>query len=339
MIGSDGQNEIFLSIIIPVWNREREILSSVRSVARQIKDRAAEIILVDDGSTDGTPHSVCLLSAECNKVRTVRLKSNVGAAAARNAGLERACGRYVWFVDSDDFVPDGSVDRIWSELVNSMPDVLRFDKINGAAWEDVKRSLVEEPCQPVSLDLECKAEDLLFCLSNGSVWSAVFSQGAIGAVRFDENFTYGEDAPFTWAVVLRSRCGKYLPMPMYVYNQTACSMTSAKSPLRFNCYMRQVDEFIRLIERSDLCNQIKRKLVSECVWRVYSHAFGCYRPSEIDNDMWEVWRDVYRRVLTGNRRRTKVQRFLSWVSLGIQTRYIAYLVFRFLLQYRRRHRR
>lgn len=87
-----------VSVVIPTYNRVGTILAAVRSVLDQ--DYAPlEVIVVDDASSDDTPH---VLSAFADRVRYVRHESNRGASAARNTGIQTARGEYVAFLDSDD---------------------------------------------------------------------------------------------------------------------------------------------------------------------------------------------------------------------------------------------
>lgn len=94
-----------LSIIIPVYNTEAWLEMCVLSCL----GGDAEIIIVNDGSTDGSHALARRLSAEHPGI-TVLSQENAGPSAARNAGLRVAKGDYVWFVDSDDSLTDGSVE-------------------------------------------------------------------------------------------------------------------------------------------------------------------------------------------------------------------------------------
>lgn len=93
-----------VSIIIPIYNVEQWLERCVKSVENQdIPQNDYEVILVNDGSTDG---SAAICSALVEKYPNVRLvsKENGGISSARNAGLDVAVGEYVMFVDSDDFI-------------------------------------------------------------------------------------------------------------------------------------------------------------------------------------------------------------------------------------------
>ncbi len=325
----------YLAIVIPVWNREHEIVRSIDSVARQIGDRPVEIVVVDNASTDGTVRVIGELTRRYPFVSLVELPCHNNAATARNAGLRMTSGEYVWFIDSDDYVTDGAIDCIWRALKAGSPDILRFDKINDAPNEKSATANLAT----VELDLVRSSRNLRFCLAMGSVWNAVFSRAVIGDVRFDETFDYGEDALFTWMVTLRAHRGLYIPKPLYVYMQTPGSLTSSKTPRRFVCYMRQVERFLGLVDNADLEPSAKKELYSDCAWRVYCHAFGCYNPDEIDEDMWQSWKHAYRVVLVESSQRNMALRLLSWLMLKLQTRQMAYFVYRHLWNVRRRRRR
>lgn len=90
-----------VSVIMPAWNAAGTIERSIASVLTQ--DHAdLELVVVDDGSTDSTAELVTRLAAADARVRVVR-QANAGVAAARNAGIAASSGRYLAFLDSDDW--------------------------------------------------------------------------------------------------------------------------------------------------------------------------------------------------------------------------------------------
>lgn len=94
----EGRKQPLVSVIIPTYNRRRLLLRAVQSaLAQTVTD--LEVIVADDGSTDGT--EALLSSFADQRVRYLQLPHR-GACAARNAGIEAACGRYIAFLDSDD---------------------------------------------------------------------------------------------------------------------------------------------------------------------------------------------------------------------------------------------
>jgi len=94
-----------VSVVVPAFNRAAAIVDCVRSIQGQTYQNW-EAIVVDDGSTDGTPGAIAQLAREDPRIRLIRLDSNRGAQAARNVGIRAAQSEWIAFLDSDDqFLP------------------------------------------------------------------------------------------------------------------------------------------------------------------------------------------------------------------------------------------
>ena len=89
-----------VSVVIPTYNRSTWVIGAIESIRRQTFDNL-EIIVVDDGATDDTAGRVTAQSAEDPRVSYL-YQANRGVSAARNAGLARARGEFIAFLDSDD---------------------------------------------------------------------------------------------------------------------------------------------------------------------------------------------------------------------------------------------
>lgn len=98
------ENFPLISIIVPIYNVEKYLAKCVQSILHQSYDNL-EIILIDDGSTDTSPIICDQLSARDNRILVVH-QANGGLSSARNAGLDRATGDYIGFVDSDDWIEE-----------------------------------------------------------------------------------------------------------------------------------------------------------------------------------------------------------------------------------------
>ena len=99
-----------ISVVIPVYNTKKYLRDCVASVLLQ-EDIDTEIILVDDGSGDGAGELADLLASENRNVQVIH-QENRGLSAARNAGLKRVTGDYVYFLDSDDRICRGTLARL-----------------------------------------------------------------------------------------------------------------------------------------------------------------------------------------------------------------------------------
>ena len=117
------------SIILPIYNVEKYLRRCIDSLlAQQFNDY--ELILVDDGATDGCP-AICDEYAAAHECVSVVHKKNGGLSSARNAGLDRAHGEYILFIDSDDFVNNTSaLSDLAKRIEERHEDIILFGCIN-----------------------------------------------------------------------------------------------------------------------------------------------------------------------------------------------------------------
>lgn len=140
-----------VSVIIPVHNAEAFLASTLDSVVGQRYD-ALEIIVVDDGSTDG---SAAIVKACPADVRYV-FQPNAGPPAARNAGLRRATGDLITFLDADDLWPEGRL-AVQLRLFAGYPSVdvvagrFQWVQSSSAPGEAARLTPLADPRNPLSL--------------------------------------------------------------------------------------------------------------------------------------------------------------------------------------------
>ena len=112
-----------ISIVIPVYNVEVYLEQCVKSIVNQSFTNY-EILLINDGSTDNSALICDKLKEECNCIRVFH-QVNAGVGAARNQGIKNASGKYIYFLDSDDFVSDDFFEKLIPYLSKDF-DVLQF---------------------------------------------------------------------------------------------------------------------------------------------------------------------------------------------------------------------
>lgn len=104
-----------VSIIIPVYNSEKYVEKCIRSIMNQTF-RDLDIVIVNDGSTDGSGEILEILATEDKRIRLFH-QENGGVAVARNRGLEAATGEYLTFVDGDDYIAEDYIERLYDYSV------------------------------------------------------------------------------------------------------------------------------------------------------------------------------------------------------------------------------
>ncbi|MGN0620891.1 MAG: glycosyltransferase family 2 protein [Porcipelethomonas sp.] len=124
-----------ISIIVPVYNVEKYLDRCIKSILRQsFKD--FELIIVDDGSSDNCPEMCDEWAEKDDRIRVIHQK-NQGLSAARNSGIKIAQGRYLSFIDSDDWIADTMIQDLYDLLVETGADISVCGFVK-AADENVK---------------------------------------------------------------------------------------------------------------------------------------------------------------------------------------------------------
>ena len=189
-----------LSILIPAYNVERWLPRCLNSILSQVEDDI-EIVIVDDGSTDTTLQCANEFAEKWNDIR-VFSKHNEGVGAARNYLLDKACGEFIWFVDSDDYIAEGALRHILSEL-NSTIDLLSvsynggvFTPFEGNATEYIQKGYI-----------------------NGYLWTKIIRRSVIedAHIRFDPQRYSQEDWFFLMQVYPLLENIKQITLQAYVY--------------------------------------------------------------------------------------------------------------------------
>ena len=135
-------SELLLTYIVPVYNTERYLTKCLSSIVAQGLDDDYEVLVVDDGSTDGSVAAVEAFASTHPQVRLFK-QQNQGVSAARNYALDQARGQYVQFVDSDDYLENGFMSPLLRRAINERLDVLLFNyksvDVQGATVPSSKR--------------------------------------------------------------------------------------------------------------------------------------------------------------------------------------------------------
>ena len=120
-------SELLLTYIVPVYNTESYLDRCLTSLVNQgLAEEAYEVLVVDDGSTDGSRDRIAAFASQHHQVKLI-IQENAGVSAARNRALDQARGRYVQFVDSDDYLLNDMMARLLQRAVDEDLDVLQFN--------------------------------------------------------------------------------------------------------------------------------------------------------------------------------------------------------------------
>lgn len=214
-----------LSVILPVYNAAKYLTGMLDSLAMQTVKNEMQIILVDDGSTDGSAQ-LCDEFASGHTDTVVIHRKNGGVSAARNAGIREAAGEYIGFADADDTLAPDYFEKL-----------LTAAKTNGCDMAMSGFTLVYEgdhrPVSPFEYGKIFEGKDITDkiarkMLSDGSingVWSKIFRRSVIeeNSIRFPQDIKIGEDKRFVLDFLTHCSRAVYAGNCGYFYINVATS--------------------------------------------------------------------------------------------------------------------
>ncbi|WP_423823469.1 glycosyltransferase [Salinisphaera sp. SPP-AMP-43] len=230
-INTQERAEPTLSVIVAAYNIEDYIEECVRSIlASDSVDY--EIIAIDDGSSDATPHILQSLASQHPMLQALS-RDNHGPSAARNAGIELARGQYLIFVDGDDWVEPGYIDTALDHIKQDpKADLWVFDYTDVSQTERTR-----QPCRPN------------FWESRNAAWNKIYRRELIGNDRFDEGMLY-EDLAAVRPWVARARHPRHINRALYNYRNTRSgSIMNSKDTRRFFELLTAASLCVERIER------------------------------------------------------------------------------------------
>lgn len=206
--------EALISIVIPIYCNEGYLRRCLDSVINQTY-KNLEIILVDDGSTDGSG-AICEEYAARDGRITVIHQSNMGVSAARNSGLRICQGKYIGFVDGDDWIEKDMFSFLegLAELNNAEIAACGYylnDEADPALALECEPELIsQEAAIVMSLELT------EFCL-DASVYNKIYKRDIyrVNGIEFDEDITIGEDMLWLCQFIICSEKIVYSQTPKY----------------------------------------------------------------------------------------------------------------------------
>lgn len=209
-----------ISVIIPVYNVAEFLPQCLDSVVSQ-DYRSLQILLVDDGSTDGSGEICDRYAAADARIQVIH-QPNQGAGAAKNAGLRAAEGAYLTFVDSDDFLEPGAYREMVKTLEETQADMVQF------SFRDVYRNRTEDqPLLPGPEEMDAKTYLLRFPKdwTCSLLWNKLYKRKLYEGIFFEEGRKI-DDEFFTYQALLKPCKVVRRENIVYNYRKRASSVMS-----------------------------------------------------------------------------------------------------------------
>ena len=241
-----------ISIIIPIYNAEKYIDKCISSVIKQTYQNL-EIILVDDGSTDFSRKIVDNYKKRDKRI-TVKHITNSGVSAARNIGLSIASGKYIGFVDSDDYIETTMIEELYNSIVNYNSDMA----ICNIFFENENAILLKElHYDNIFLNREefIKAVFYVGCI-RGYTCNKLYSTKIIKDknIKFDEKASVLEDDIFNIQISCNNKqlTISYIDKQLYHYVSHSSSVSNTDYNIKKLSYFYVRNTEINMLENENI---------------------------------------------------------------------------------------
>ena len=293
----DKQNDtnIVLSIIIPVYNAEKYLEECLNSILSQDINRGYEIICVDDGSTDSSSEILTKYAEQYSCIKVVK-KDNGGVSSARNLGIKKANGKWIWFIDADDYIVFDCCNFLLDQAEKAETDLVVFA---GKTVYEYKEKRFESDKVNISfangrkdvMDLSPKKS-----YANGPYFYLFKSDRIVNSrLLFDLTMKYAEDTKFIFEYKFSCEKAVLVDAEIYCYRQNPQSaMHTLNSQAHAECMWKLAElydkytslcaeEETELKKRFEIakCRSVRNMLFDYCInIRDYSQAKAALNKSK-----------------------------------------------------------
>ena len=275
-----------ISIIVPVYNVRPYLEEALDSVLCQSYGKL-EIIIVDDGSTDGSGE-VCDSYAKRDARVIVLHQKNKGLSAARNAGLDRMTGEAVAFLDPDDAYDSNYIEAMWHSMRGKKADIVVCKYTVHSTAKTLSRKGGEKTHPPIGPGLYDRLAALR-ALADGTinvgVWNKLYRRRLWTDLRFPEGHVY-EDIDVACRVVEGCDAVCVMDQPLYLHRKRPGSITDTVSSdnlrdweLAYAHYARFIEENTPGIFTPEQCLRVQSRMLGGMIGQ-YARCFG---RADIDN--------------------------------------------------------
>lgn len=241
-----------LSVIMPARDVGAYIGQALTSLTDQLDDPSGmEVIVVDDASTDDTAGIAAGFTDQLPGLQVIRLPEPLSVSAVRNRGLAEATGRYIVFLDADDWLAPRRLQHLVETIAELGVDFLRTDHV-AATGKDHRVVRAPQPQRGVALDPRgsIAAPWQRSMVDYPYSWAGIFDRrlADAGLLTFDERLRTAEDRPWIWRLHLRTASYAVVDAPEAFYRREQSTTLSRTTDARQLDILPAIQQMIEVLE-------------------------------------------------------------------------------------------
>lgn len=254
-----------ISIIMPVYNKYNYLMKSINTIINQTyKD--FELIIVDDGSSDGSEKLCDEFAQKDQRIKVIHIK-NAGVSNARNVGLDNAKGKYLQFIDSDDYVDEDMLEKLYDKATQYDVDIVisGITKVNHdyEVLNETLPQLIGVKSKNEMLEnfaSEQRSTGIYGCVSNKFIKRDIVEKFKL---RFDTKIKLAEDLDFYLKLYEHISSIYFYDTSFYYYIQNAANSSTSENfkhdyLTQINISLRQKD----LLNKNNMLNENNLKTIN-----------------------------------------------------------------------------
>ncbi len=244
---------IFISIIIPVYNVEKYLNRCLDSILSQTTNFQYEIIAVDDCSTDSSAFILETYANNYDFFKIIKHEKNLSLSIARKTGIKVAKGNYIMNVDSDDWIEVNSLQRIHSIISQDNSDIIVFDYVIDDSFNPRTEIKIMNSLKSIN------GKDSIHHLFLGAPWNKIVKRELLNNILYGElGINNGEDLVYSTEIFFKANKISINQFSFYVYFKNLSSLTRMADSNKF--LLNQILVLSQLTEIFDKYSPSEKKI-------------------------------------------------------------------------------
>lgn len=283
-----------VSVIIPIYNVEKYLEQCIESILNQTYENL-EVILIDDGSTDNSP-AICDSYAERDERIIVIHQNNQGISSVRNRGIKESRGEYIFWIDSDDYISEITIEELWKNLIETNADMSICEYTQGSdreyRFEKEKQEYKQVWDYKKGLELIYRSNHFSFVMA--ASWAKLIKKSLYDGLMYPEGKIF-EDIYMSHRLISHCRKIVYSNHVLYYYYQWPDSILGKKLYIEKLDYLGAFEERIHFFEEltlPKLAEKARIQYLHALTWE-YSRAKDILCDKEMTKHIKKEYRKYY----------------------------------------------